>query len=309
METFFNHPVLFGEEILNQTHLFIGAWFDYGMVFFTWVGNETFYMIFIPILYWCWDKKLAIFAGGAFLVGDFINVTLKNLYYNPRPNPNYLLDGIKELNIEYLPRKSPGFPSGHAQNSMVFWGALALYLKKRPVVIAAAVFILLISYSRIYLAVHYLGDVLGGLAFGALVLAAALPVWAFLEKRYDDAWRTIALALAILVPFILFILAPGFEVGKILGVISGFLAGVILEHEKIGFKARGSLVQSAGKFVIGYAGIVLFRYGLKAILPGGESGDYMRYWVIGIWITFLAPYVFSLIPALGTREPGGKSQA
>jgi membrane-associated phospholipid phosphatase len=302
MEAFLNHPVLFGEEILNQLHLFIGTWFDYVMAFFTWMGNESFYMVFIPILYWCWDKKLAIYAGGAFLVGDFINVSLKNLYYNPRPNPNYLLDGIKELNIEYLPHKSPGFPSGHAQDSMVFWGALALYTRKRPVIIAAAAFILLISYSRLYLAVHYLGDVLSGLLFGALVLAASMPVRAFLEKRYDDAWRTLALAFALMVPFVLFVINPGFEVGKILGVISGFLAGVILEHEKIGFTARGSLAQSAVKIAIGFAGIVLFRYGLKAILPHGEAGDYIRFWVLGIWITFLAPYVFALIPRLGARE-------
>ncbi|TAL32919.1 MAG: phosphatase PAP2 family protein [Spirochaetes bacterium] len=302
MESFFNHPLLFGEEILNQIHPFIGTWFDSVMAFFTWMGNESFYLTAIPLVYWCIDKRLAIFAGGAFLFGDFVNASLKDLFFNPRPNPDYLLDGIKELNIRYLPHKSPGFPSGHAQDSIVFWGALAFYLKKRPIIIASAVIIFLISYSRLYLAVHYLGDVLGGLVFGAIVLSAYMLTAAFLEKRYQDAYRGIALGLALLVPFVLSTIIPGHEPGKSLGVMSGFLVGIILEHEKIGYLARGTFLQLAGRCVIGFAGVAAIRFGLKAVMPQLAAADFLRYWMLGLWVTFLAPYLFSVIPRLKTAE-------
>lgn len=62
---------------------------------------------------------------------------------------------------------SPSFPSSHASMSMV--GVLsvgALYPAAIPVLIGLAA---VLCFSRIYLGVHYAGDVLGGLVFGLLV--------------------------------------------------------------------------------------------------------------------------------------------
>lgn len=71
--------------------------------------------------------------------------------------------------------ESPGFPSGHALGSTMVWGGLALVLEWKTywkrIGIAAGV-VLLISLSRLVLGVHYLVDVVIGMALGVLVLGA-----------------------------------------------------------------------------------------------------------------------------------------
>ena len=75
----------------------------------------------------------------------------------------------------------PGFPSDHA----VAAGAVAagLFLVSRRLGLIAAAAALLIAFSRVYVGVHYPGDVLAGLLLGAAVtLAGALPAIWILEQ-------------------------------------------------------------------------------------------------------------------------------
>lgn len=72
-------------------------------------------------------------------------------------------------NIELL-IKEPGefsFPSGHTTSSLA--AATVLYLEKVPMWYLALGLALLISYSRVYLLVHFPSDVLAGLFLGALM--------------------------------------------------------------------------------------------------------------------------------------------
>lgn len=62
-----------------------------------------------------------------------------------------------------------GFPSCHAANTFALAVFLSLLFKNRYVTISLTLWSLLISCSRIYLGVHYPGDILGGMAVGALL--------------------------------------------------------------------------------------------------------------------------------------------
>lgn len=59
-----------------------------------------------------------------------------------------------------------GFPSCHAANTFALAIYLSLLLKNRYVTISMVTWSLLVSFSRIYLGVHYPGDILGGMAVG-----------------------------------------------------------------------------------------------------------------------------------------------
>lgn len=67
------------------------------------------------------------------------------------------------------------YPSGHALTSICFYGVLAMILsenvksaaRRRALRMAAALLVLLIGSSRVYLGVHYPTDVLGGWLLGA----------------------------------------------------------------------------------------------------------------------------------------------
>ena len=64
-----------------------------------------------------------------------------------------------------------GFPSGHASGAVALWGGLALlFPRRRPLAVLAVVLIGLIPLSRAYLGLHFLADLLGGLALGAALL-------------------------------------------------------------------------------------------------------------------------------------------
>ena len=76
------------------------------------------------------------------------------------------------------------FPSGHATTSIVFFGLLGYltfkYARTKKVKIWASVIsvfmVLLIGFSRVYLNVHWVSDVLGGFAIGLFILSVSMLI-------------------------------------------------------------------------------------------------------------------------------------
>lgn len=62
-----------------------------------------------------------------------------------------------------------GFVSSHAANSFAAVMLLSLIMRHRAVTISLLVWSLMQCYSRLYLGVHYPGDILGGMMVGAVV--------------------------------------------------------------------------------------------------------------------------------------------
>jgi undecaprenyl-diphosphatase len=111
---------------------------------------------------------LAAFAGGG-LLDAVLKVVIR------RPRPPYA--------AAFLHDYSWSFPSGHAMGSLVSYGMLAymlvvLWIHRRStqvsVLLGAALLILAVGISRLYLGVHYFSDVVGGYAAGLLWLAACI---------------------------------------------------------------------------------------------------------------------------------------
>jgi undecaprenyl-diphosphatase len=76
------------------------------------------------------------------------------------------------------------FPSGHTAGSAALYGILVLLLVRRVlVIVAATVFVLAVGASRVVLGVHYLSDVVGGLALGVAVAAGTLLLTDFVVAR------------------------------------------------------------------------------------------------------------------------------
>lgn len=77
---------------------------------------------------------------------------------------------------------SLSFPSGHAMNSLVGYGITAYYLSNhsrlqayKPLIIILWIFLFIsIGFSRLYLGVHYLSDVIAGYAIGAVWLITCI---------------------------------------------------------------------------------------------------------------------------------------
>ena len=127
-------------------------------------------------------------------VPDLLTLALKEAIGRPRPTVD-----LVDVTIGWGGIQSAGFPSGHAVHALLFYGFLFYlaqrYVPRRPVVRAIAVavvgYVLVSGPWLLYDGRHWLLDVLGGYAYGALYLLAL--IWAYervLERlRVGDGGR------------------------------------------------------------------------------------------------------------------------
>jgi len=120
------------------------------------------------------QKKEALHLLFIFLGTELSVFIIKAVIQRPRP-----AEGI----TEYL-EKSFSFPSGHAAASTALFGFLTCYLASRArtrfqktcIIMCGVILVILIGFSRLYLGVHYVSDVIGGFILGGIWLAAVLTV-------------------------------------------------------------------------------------------------------------------------------------
>ena len=127
------------------------------------------------------DLILLVLAVGG---GQLVNLLLKWLFARPRPLWPHPL----------LTLTSSSFPSAHAMQSVIFYGLLG-YLAMQQIrtwrgrvgtIVAEVVLVLLVGFSRLYLGVHYLSDVLAGYAAGALWLACTITGVEMVRRSRQD---------------------------------------------------------------------------------------------------------------------------
>lgn len=75
------------------------------------------------------------------------------------------------------------FISGHATNSFGFAVFLSVIFRNRWVTLVSLVWATIISYSRIYLGVHFISDVVGGMLAGTLIALIMYVVFVSLQKK------------------------------------------------------------------------------------------------------------------------------
>jgi hypothetical protein len=81
------------------------------------------------------------------------------------------------------------------------------------------------------------------------------------------------------------------------GTFLGLAAGAIWSEMNTSLDVRGPLTQRLLRYLLGTIGILAIWASLDAIFPDGETAialgfRYLRYTLIGFWITALAPVVF-----------------
>ena len=122
------------------------------------------------ILWYKHSRKEATFFATTMIADGAVLLIIKNLVHRARP-----------LNKLIIPTDY-AFPSGHAVTAVVFFGIITYLLLKNTqinkfksiILTIYTILILLIGFSRIYLNVHWLSDVLGGLAIGGIILTTSI---------------------------------------------------------------------------------------------------------------------------------------
>ncbi len=306
-------------EILIDLFLPVSIWFqgsaDWLVKSFqgiTFLGDTEFYLLIMPALFWCINTALGIRIGVMLLVGGSINSILKFTFQGPRP------PWVSPDVTPVVEATGFGFPSGHAQNAAGIWGLVAVSVRKNWIRYSALALILLIGLSRIILGVHFTHDVLVGWLVGGLLL------WLFLKleepvtnwfKRNSLGMQILALIIItalLIIPAVLLVqpfnppaIPPGaanpYSYDGLLTTAGSFLGlglGVILLNKTGMFSHEGKPWQLILRYLVGIVGVLALWKGLGSIFPDDISLAsytlrFFRYFLIGLWISFGAPRVFS----------------
>jgi undecaprenyl-diphosphatase len=176
--------VSFDKAVFQLLQSLRTSWGDSVMIGLTELGDTAVVVpVTIAVLLWfLWKRAWRTSAYFLAAVGaaSIFNTIIKVAVHRARP--------VDDL---YAGWSNFSFPSGHSTENAVLYGFLAFLVCRRmpsarriPVAFAAAVLIILIGFSRVYLGAHWFSDVAGGLAF-AVTWLTLLSI-AYLHHRSSD---------------------------------------------------------------------------------------------------------------------------
>lgn len=312
------------ELIINIWLQGLGEWLSIPMQIISFLGTQYFQFVLFAWIYWCINQKTAMRLGMAFIAGNGLNAALKWIFHAPRP---YWIDtAVKPLSSE----SSFGIPSGHAMMSTIFYGRIALWLKKNWLTILIASIIILIGFSRLFLGVHFLSDVIAGVVFGVsfLIILVRLeqPVAKWLNQLNFPLRIMVFFvsSLAVIFTFSLLkyflsswqipeawfknIQAAGLTTPtdpmrmKDIFTLSGLGFGMMSGYEwiKKNFSIQNSTIrmQIFFRLVLGFSGLAVLLF-FTAMMSKWLTTEimkfgliYFQYFLISFWVTGAAPYIF-----------------
>ncbi len=145
----------------------------------------------IYLIYLKFGKRLLIvglFIALLILLGDKISVLMfKDVFERLRPNHEPILVGLARYVDGCGGAGKFGFVSSHATNSfaLAVFSSLLLKSKFKWITITMLLWAILVSYSRVYVGVHYPADIVGGAILGTVVAFFVFRLMKFLNEKFN----------------------------------------------------------------------------------------------------------------------------
>ncbi len=274
------------------------------MKLISFLGDKYFYFAALTFILWCVDSRKGARIGFMLFASSFVNDGLKEIWAQPRP---YRLDPSVGLSSNPNPY---GLPSGHSQNSVAFWGTLAIFIKRPLVIFVAIAVSVLIGFSRVYLGVHFPTDVLAGWAIGMVFVIFYRLFGARIERiiaKLELRYQLIIVASLTILGNALFI-----KEVNMTGAFLGLGTAYALMRHTLDYSTEGTFRNKAIRYSLGISVALGIYVGLKLLLP--KEGDtlytlfrFLRYALLGFWAGFGAPWFFIKL-GLAQRETRKSSQ-
>jgi membrane-associated phospholipid phosphatase len=260
---------------------------------FSLLGGSQIVIFAVCWARWFGGRELTCRLLLATLIGTTASMLIAAIHPTPRPDDPRIRVATK------IPISS--FPSGHLVACMTLWGTFAAARLLHPAVVA--IFAILIGLGRLGLGQHYLGDLLGGIAIGLIILALVAWVWPHLcaaVSRLTQAQQltagvvvaTLALAGTLVVPK---------DRWALLGLLIGAALALPLEANVVGYTpAPLPLRTRLLKAAVGLAGIGLYVAAAALLDQAAFVSDLILPALLALWILLGAPLVFQ---RFGWSEP------
>lgn len=243
-------------------------------------------LIVASILYWCVNKKYGerlLFA----LIGNVaLNTGVKEFFKVQRPIG---VDGIESMRVSTATGYS--FPSGHTQIGTAFWVSMMSIFKNKYLYIFGPIIFLVIGVSRLYLGVHWPIDVLFGWIFGIIFTLICNYIMSKVEKNKKYRYFNF-----IIIPMILWMfIVNSTKYVKMLGLLSGYIIGYIIEKEYVNFNVNVNLKLKIFRYIFGLISLGAIYLILKLVMPLNYIGGFLRYFLLMIYAMDIAPLIFEKI--------------
>lgn len=216
----FTHP--YELELLRYLHQYRNEAFDVFFKFLDYFDQQYFYFMLIPLVWFLINWRAGVIFSYIILSNGLINLYFKFFFELPRPQ--HLDPSLGLLKFKFF-----GFPSGGAQNAVVLAGLALYYWKNRWKWLLAPIYVLLISFSRIYLGAHFFTDILGGWIIGIIFIAIVLTILPSLERFLKKYSANQLFLISLFLPCTLLFLFPYTPVANYSGILIGINLGLYLK--------------------------------------------------------------------------------
>ena len=280
----------------------------------THLGSEIVFMVLAVVMFWCVNKSQGLYLLSVGCLGTTVNQFLKLACRVPRPwvrDPGFTI-------VESARADATGysFPSGHTQNAVGTFGCLAMGAKKSWLRIVLIVLAVLTSFSRMYLGVHTLSDVLVSAGIALLMVAAMHPLFKGLEEHPE---RGLWILLGLFLVNVLYVLYANLwqfpadvdpenlehgvkNAAKLMGALLGMAIGYGIDLKWIRFKTEATPVGQILKCVLGLVIVLAIKEGLKPVLGSGSLSSAVRYGLITLFAAGIWPMTFPFFAKLGRKK-------
>ncbi len=284
----------------------------------THLGEETLFIIFGLLFFWCINKMEGYYLLSVGLAGTVINQFLKLIFRVPRPwvkDPEFTI-------VESARAEATGysFPSGHTQSAVGIFAAIARWNRTVIVRIVCVVLCVLVPLSRMYLGVHTPADVGVSIVVALVLVFGLYPV---IQKAVSSpkTMRILMLAMTALgVVFLIFVSVFPFPADvdmnnlthgtknafTMLGCILGIWLTYELDLRYIKFDTKAVWWAQIIKLAIGFALLLAIKSGLKAplstLMDGSYFADGLRYFLMTAFAGCVWPLTFRWFGKLGKKN-------
>jgi undecaprenyl-diphosphatase len=177
-------------EADTKLFLFLNGYHNeyWDTIMFIMTRKEIWFPFFLVIIYFMVNKYrsksilILIFFGLTILLSDQLSVLIKESVQRLRPAHD---PQIQHLVHYILPKSGEyGFVSSHAANSFGILFFTSRVFKKRGYFYLMFLWALIFSYSRIYVGVHYPGDIIFGAFLGSFAGIFIYKILMFFENHF-----------------------------------------------------------------------------------------------------------------------------
>ena len=243
---------------------------DFLMEVFSFLGEQFVVVIILALIYFIYDKKVGRKIAFVIFTSINLNGIIKGTVQRIRPF-------VYDLNLDPARLETAtgySFPSGHTQNSSTVFYTVSNHFKKNYLWIITILITILIGFSRIFLGVHYVTDVIVGMALG--ILCAFL--FSYLYEKFATNFKNELIlyisTFIISIPFVFIFFKKDYkeievfkDFYKSFALYFGYICAFIIDEKFINFDNNVSFKTKAVRLFGAGICYILINYGLKLILP------------------------------------------